>query len=147
MSNYKVIQLTNTAVGAVAVDEFLPLGVVTRKIQSGDNSCPTFNVTTTGANLVYLNEPGYYNITYSASLIAGAAGILTITLTSGGTEIYSVSSTATADGTVNVTLPYQVRVYKNCPNTPPTCPMPVQVQLSGVAVTGGTSNLLVEKVY
>ena len=147
MSNYKLIQLTNTVVGAVEVDSFMPFGAITRKIQTSDDCCNTFDVTTSGSNLIYLNEPGYYNITYSASVVAGDAGIVTLSLVANGNTIYSVASTAASGDTVNLTLPYTARVYKNCPSAPTNCPLSIQITLSGVAITGGTSNLLIEKTF
>lgn len=146
-NNYKVIQLTNNNVGAVAADEYMPLGIVTRKISNG-RSCPTpFNVTYSGSDTLELTECGYYRITYNASLVAEASGLVTLNLMAGGESVYSVSATATADGTVNLTLPYEVRVFTNCPSTPVNCPLLLQVQLETTGVTGGTSNLIAEKVY
>ena len=80
------------------------------------------------------------------SAVATDAGIVTITLTSNGTAIYSVSETATAEGTVNVTLPIALRVCPNSCGTPTNCPVGVQLQLSGVPVSSGNSNILIEKV-
>lgn len=148
MSKCKLIQITNSAVGAVAVDGYMPFGLITRRIQSSNNCCNTFDVTTSNNDLVYLNEPGYYDITYSATVVAGAEGILTLSLISNGTTIYSVGvSVNAADQSVNLTLPYTVRVFPNNPSYPSTCPTSIQIQLSGVAITSGTSNLQIEKVY
>lgn len=148
MSTYRVLQLTNEAVGAVAVNGYAPLGRVTRRIQESCGSGTTFNVTTSQADIVYLNEVGNYDITYSASLIAGAIGEVSVSLIVNGTQVYEVGATATAiDDVVNVTLPYQVRVCPNCAGAPNNCPVAIQIQVTGVAVTGGQSNLLVERVY
>ncbi len=40
-SCYKLIQLTNTTIGDVAVDAFLPYGTVTRRINAPFNCCNT----------------------------------------------------------------------------------------------------------
>jgi hypothetical protein len=85
---------------------------------------------------------------YSASVIAGAAGEVSVALIVNGTQVYEVGSTATAIGdVVNLTLPYQVRVCPNCASSPNNCPVAVQIRLTGVAITGGQTNLLVERVY
>jgi hypothetical protein len=147
MSKYKLIQLTNATVGAVAVNEYMPLGTITRRLQATDDCCNTFDVTTSSSDIIYINEPGYYNITYSASVIAGAAGIATLSLIANGVTIYSVGATAATGDTVNLTLPYIARVYKNCPSAPPNCPTSIQILLTGVAITGGTSNLSIEKTF
>jgi hypothetical protein len=96
---------------------------------------------------VYLNETGNYSITYSASLYATDAGAVSAALTVNGTQVYTVSATAAAAGdVVNMTLPYQVRV---CPNgaTSVNVPASVQITLTDGAVTNGTSNIIIEKVY
>ena len=148
MSTYRVLQLTNEAVGAVAVNGYAPFGRVTRRIQESCSGGTTFNVTTSQADIVYLNEVGNYDITYSASLIAGAVGEVSVALIVNGTQVYEVGVTAAAaDDVVNVTLPYQVRVCPNCAGSPNNCPVAVQIQVTGVAITGGQSNVIVERVY
>lgn len=148
MSKYRVLQLTNQAIGAVAVDGYMPFGKITRRIQETCGGGATFNVTTSQADTVYLNEVGNYNITFSGSLIAGAIGEVSVALIANGTQLYEVGGTATAVGdVVNLTLPYQLRVCPNCSGAPNNCPVAIQVQLTGVAITGGQSNLLIERVY
>lgn len=148
MSRYRVLQMTNQTVGAVTVDGFMPLGVVTRRIQETCGGGTTFNVTTSQSDTVYLNEVGNYNVTYSGSLVASAEGEISVALIANGTQIYEVGSTAAAQGdVVNVTLPYQVRVCPNCASAPNNCPVAIQVQLTGIAVTSGQANLLIERVY
>lgn len=145
---YRVLQLTNKNIGAVNIDEFMPFGNITRKISSGDGCCQTFNVTTSGADTIVLNEPGNYRIEYSASLTAGAAGEIGVALIANGNEVYAVSTSVGGEGSVaNLTLPYEVRVCPNSCAVPNNCPMNIQVKLTGVAITAGTSNILVEKVY
>lgn len=147
MSKYRVIQLTNKTIGAVAVNGFMPFGNVTRKVQENACGCCTFNVTTSNADTVNLNEVGNYDVTYSASLTANGAGEVAVALIVNGTNVYEVSTTAASGDVVNVTLPYQVRVCPNCSGLPNNCPVAIQVQLTGVAITAGTSNLLIERVY
>lgn len=147
MNSYKMIQITNNNVGAVAADGYMPFGAVTRKIANGQ-SCPTpFYVTTSGADIIELTEPGYYRVTYNASVIAGTAGIVSLTLVAGGNEVYTASATAASGDTVNLTLPYEVRVFTNCDSVPTNCPLAVQIELGDVAITGGTANIIIEKVY
>ena len=148
MSRYRVLQLTNSATGAVLANEYMPFGNITRRVQDNCGNCSTFNVTTSQADIVYLNEVGNYNVTYSASLIAGAIGEVSVALIVNGTQVYEVGATAAAVGDViNITLPYQLRVCPNCSSSPNNCPVSIQIQLTGVAITGGQSNLLVERVY
>jgi hypothetical protein len=144
MSNYKVIQMTNNNIGVIAINGFMPFGRITRRKADG-RCCNTFTVSNSNADIIYLNESGRYNITYSASLVATAAGIMNINLVVNNDTVYTVSTTAAAGDTVNVTLPWQVRVGQNC-NGVNNCPADVQIQVTGVAVTSGTSNILIEKV-
>lgn len=148
MSKYRVLQLKNNAVAPVAVDGYMPFGKITRRVQENCSGSSTFNVTTSQADIVYLNEVGNYNINYSASLIAGAIGDVSVALVVNGSQVYEVveSAAAIAD-TVNLTVPYQVRVCPNCSSSPNNCPVTIQIQLTGVGVTGGQSNLLIERVY
>lgn len=142
---YKLIQLTNTQIGSVTADEFMPLGVVTRRIGCGQ-SCDctkTFIPTTAGNNAVTITESGYYKISYTASLVAGAAGLVTETLFINGVAVpgATVSQTATAVGdTANISIVYVVRIP--CGGSP----VNLQITNAGVALTGGTSNLVIEKI-
>ena len=54
-------------------------------------------------------------------------------------------SSTTANGTVNLTLPYELYVPCNCQSAPGNVPAYIQVQSTGVALTSGTSNLIVSK--
>lgn len=145
---YRVLQLTNTAVGAVATGTLMPLGAITRKICCGNQAANTFSVSTTGANTITLNETGNYRITYNVSAVAGAAGVVSFALLQNGVTLYTVSETATAAAdTVNLTLVYEVRVLPNCASVTANVPATIQISNTGVALTGGTSNILVEKVH
>ena len=149
MSSYRVIQLTNINIGSVAVNGLMPLGTVTRRINrtTCDDNNPTFTLATTGTNIVTINECGNYRIVYSLSGVAATAGILNVVLQLNNTDTYTVSATADAGDTINVTLPYEIRVLPNCASTPNNNPVNITIQLTGVGITGGTSNLLIEKVY
>jgi hypothetical protein len=147
MTSYKQIQLTNSAIGDVAIDAYMPLGRVTRRINAPYNCCNTFTVTTSDANSVVLNDVGFYKITYSLTATAAAAGEVTIALVTNGTSIYTVSQ-AVVDETagINLTLPYTIRVCSNCSATPDNLPVSVQIQNTGIALTGATSNIIIEKI-
>lgn len=148
MSKYRVLQLTNKSVGAVLADSFMPFGNVTRRVQDSNCGCATFNVTTSNADTVYLNEVGNYNVLYSASLIASAAGEVSVAVIVNGVEVYEVGATAgAAAAVINLTLPYQVRVCPNCASSPNNCPVSIQIKLTGLEITGGSSNLKIERVY
>lgn len=148
MSKYRVLQLTNPSIGAVALDGFFPLGNITRRIQENCGGCSTFNVTTSLADTVYLNEVGNYNITYNASLVASAIGIVSVALVVNGVEVYEAMSSAAAVGdVVNLTLPYQIRVCPNCASAPNNSPATVQVRLTGATISSAQSNMLIERVY
>ena len=59
-SAYKQIQLTNKTITAVAVDQFFPIGTVTRRINAPYNCCNTFVVSSSANDTVILNDPGFY---------------------------------------------------------------------------------------
>ena len=145
MTNYKTLQLTNNSIGAVAIDSNMPLGIITRKVCSSNGDCKTFNVTNSNNDTVYLNEKGYYYINYQASLVTSTADILTISLIANGEAVFTTSVTGTAGGTVNISLPYELRVFDNCCSCPNNNPMSIQLLLKGNAISGGTSNLTIEK--
>lgn len=148
MSNYRVLQMTNTSVGAVAVNELMPFGIITRRVtRPVCDAGPTFTISTTGTNTITINECGNYEVTYSTSAVASAAGIVTFNLLVNGVNTYAVSETVAAGDTINLTLPYQVRVLPNSAATPTNNPVNIQIELTGVAITGGTSNIIVERVY
>lgn len=145
--NYRTIQLTNKNIGAVSVGAFMPLGVITRKVCCGNGTTKTFDVVSSGADTIVLNEKGYYDIIYSASLIAAAAGIITATLIANGESVYTISETVAEGETVNLTLPHTIRVFDNCSSCPTNNPLSIQIELGGVAITNGTSNLSITRVY
>ena len=146
-NNYKQIQLTNTAIGDVAVDALIPLGSVTRRINTPQSCCNTFTLSTSGANTLTINDVGFYKITYVLNATAAAAGEVTVALLTNGTSVNTVSQ-AIVDETaaVNMTLVYTIRVFPNCNSAINNCPVNVQMQNTGIALTGATSNLIVEKI-
>ena len=69
---YRMIQMTNNAIPAVAANELLPLGTVTRRVCPRSCGCQTFELSYTGADTVTINEAGYYRVAYTLSGAAGA---------------------------------------------------------------------------
>ena len=137
----KILQLTNLAIGAVAVDTLLPLGTVTRRFGCGNTRQSAFAVSTANANTITINEPGYYYINYSASLSASGAGDVILNLLVNGETVLTKTETASAVGFVDITVPYIVRVL-------PCVPVTIQVENDegSVAITTGTSNVTVTKL-
>jgi hypothetical protein len=144
---YKLIQLTNTTIGDVAINSFMPYGKVTRRINAPFNSCSTFTVTSGTSDTITLNDPGFYKITYSLTASAAAAGDVSITLVTNGTNVYTVTQNLVDEtGNVNLTLPYTIRVCPNCSASPDNIPVSIQIQNTGIALTGESSNMIIEKV-
>ena len=144
---YRVIQLTNNDIGSQAINTYLPLGNITRKINCKDFNSVPFTVTNSGANTVTINDAGYYRVVYSVSAVAAADGVIGLNLIVNNNVIYTVSATATSGSTINLTLPYEIRVCPNSACNPYNVPANIQIQLVTTAISGGTSNILVEKVY
>ena len=141
MTNYKLIQLTNNSLGAVAVNQNIPLGTVTRRINAPYNCCNTFTVTTSANDTVVLNDVGSYKVTYSLTATAAAAGEVTTNLVVNGVATYGVTQTIVDEANaVNSTLVYTIRV------TSDKVPTTVQLQNVGIALTGETANLIIEKI-
>lgn len=148
MSNcgYRLLQLTNNTVGPVATATVLPIGVTSRKIACASKCTPTFEVTTTANNVAYINEPGYYKITYTGYLTAEAAGDVVVNLEINNTIVAVATVTATAAGTVPVSITYVTRVLNNCCNGIGSTIQALQFRNAGVALTGGTSTVIIERV-
>lgn len=143
---YRLLQLTNPSVGVVAASAFMPFGTVTRQIKQDTDCQSTFVVATDTNNTVYVKEPGFYKITYNANLVAAAAGLVTLNLRINGTTVYTTNATATAGGTVQVAFTFMTRVFDNCCSNAANLPIQIQIQNNGVGLTGGSSNLIVERV-
>lgn len=144
---YRVIQLTNKSIGAQDVDTYLPLGKITRRINCKNYESVPFSTASSDIDAVVVNETGYYRVTYTASLVASAAGIITVNLVTNENTVYSVSETAAEGATVNLAFVYEIRVCPNSDCNPYNVPVNIQTQLTTTAISSGTSNLLVEKVY
>jgi hypothetical protein len=146
MTNARILQLTNSTIGAVTTNSKMPLGVTTVIYPYDISNCyPTYTVSSSSADTLVINNPGTYNFTYSASVVATDAGNVVLGILVNGTTKYSVTAQAAAGGTVNLTIPYEIYVPSNCQSAPSNVPAYIQVQNTGVALTSGTSNLIVSK--
>jgi PKD repeat protein len=144
-SEYRLLQLTNSSIGPISTATLLPVGVMTRQIVQASSCVPTFNITTNVNNSVYINEPGFYKVMYVSSVVAGAAGNVTVNLQLNGTTVYSASVTATSGSTVQIVIPFTIRILENCCANVRNLPGLIQLVNAGVAITGGTSNLIIER--
>lgn len=143
---YRLLQLTNNTVGPVAAATVLPIGVTSRKIACASKCTPTFEIATTANNVAYINEPGFYKITYTGYLTAGAAGNVVVNLEINNVIVAVATVTATAAGTVPVSITYVTRVLNNCCNNAANPIQALQFRNAGVAITGGTSTVIIERV-
>lgn len=142
--NYRVIEMQNNNIGAVAINGLMPFGNVTRRISTTTGAGVPFEVITSGADTIQLTTKGFYKVIYSASLTVSAASTVQLALLANGVELYNVTATAGGAGAVNLTLPKEVRVLANCSSCPTNCPVNLQIRLTGSAITGGTSNIIVD---
>jgi hypothetical protein len=146
MTNARILQLTNTTIGAVTTNSNIPLGIVTLVHPFDTSNCyPTYTVSSSNADTLVINKSGVYTLIYNASVVATEAGDVTFELKVNGVTKYTVTETATAAGTVNLTIPFDIYVPCNCQSSPSNVPAYIQVQNTGVALTSGTSNLVVSK--
>lgn len=143
-SNYRIIEMQNTGMGAVASGALMPFGKVTRRISTCSGNGVPFQVATSKADTIQLTSKGYYKVLYNATLTVGGAGDITLVLLANGTPVYSITHHATAAGNYNLTLPKEVKVFANCQACSTNCPMDIQIQNAGQAITGGTSNIIVD---
>lgn len=146
-NGYRLLQLTNNNIGPVAAATVLPIGVISRKIVCQNSCTPTFEVSTTANNVANINEPGYYKVTYEGSLAAGAAGNVVVNLEVNGVIVNTATVTAAAAGTVGISIAFMVRVLNNCCNgAVNNTPAIIQFRNAGIAITGGNSNVIIEKL-
>lgn len=134
--NWLLIELTNGNIGSVPAGSLLPIGAITRKVAQEPRCTPTFEVGTTQNNVVTVSE-------YTGTLVAGAAGVLTLSLLADGVAIATRSATVTADGSFIFALSKEIRVLKNCCNN--VTPITLALQISGVAITGGNGTLILKR--
>lgn len=143
----KVLQLTNRSILAVAVNDYIPLGIPTVRYPecSSNNGCEVFSVTSSTSDTISVNKGGTYRIDYSLSAVAAAAGDVSIEAVVNGESIYSVLATAVEGGKVNLTIPIDVYIPCNCNALPNSVPAYIQLKNVGVALTSGSSNLIVTR--
>ena len=148
MTNAKILQLTNPEIGTVAVNGNIPLGTTTVVYPFDvNNCCPTYSITSSMSDTLVINKPGTYRVVYNVSAIGGGAGDVEVSIKINGTVKYIVGGTLSAAGTVNLTVPYEIYVPCNCASAPSNVPATIQFQNTGIALTGGTSNLIISKEY
>lgn len=143
-TNYRVIEMQNTGIGQVANNAFMPFGRVTRRISTSSGNGVPFQVTNSKADTIQLTNKGYYKVLYNATITVGGAGDITLVLLANGTPVYSITHHATAAGNYNLTLPKEVKVFANCASCTTNCPMDIQILNAGQAITGGTSNIIID---
>ena len=143
----KVLQLTNRNILAVAADGYMPLGITTVKYQLENCNCPqVFTVTSSASDNLVINRGGTYRLDYNASLMTSAAGTVTLNVFVNGVSMYTVSATAAAaSDLLNITIPLDIYIPCNCNSIPNSVPANIQIQNTGIALTGGTSNLIITK--
>lgn len=142
----KLLQLTNTSIGPVAANANVPLGIATVVYPGCCNSgCPTYSVASSNSDTLVVNRPGTYSFIYNASLVATAAGDVVLALKVNGVTKYTVTAVAVEGGALNITIPFEIFIPGNCMSNPANVPSSIQVQNTGVAITSGTSNLIISK--
>lgn len=143
----KVLQLTNTNISAVAANGYMPLGIITVRYPTENVNCqPVFTVTSSTSDTIAVNKGGTYRLDYSASLMAAAAGTVTLAVLVNGVSKYTVSATAAAaSDLINLTIPLDLYLPCNCNAAPNNIPANIQIQNTGVALTGGTSNVIITR--
>lgn len=143
----KVLQLTNTNIPAVAANDYMPLGISTVRYPVETPNCqPVFTITSSTSDTIAVNRGGTYRLDYSASLVASAVGVVTLAVLVNGVSKYTVSATAAAAAdTVNLTIPLDIYLPCNCNAAPNSIPANIQIQNTGVALTSGTSNVIITK--
>ena len=78
--------------------------------------------------------------------MTSAAGTVTLNVFVNGVSMYTVSATAAAaSDLLNITIPLDIYIPCNCNSIPNSVPANIQIQNTGIALTGGTSNLIMTK--
>lgn len=140
--DWRLIELTNGDIGAVSAGGLIPLGAVTRRVSKEPKCTPTFEVGTTANNVVTISEPGIYNVIYTGSLIAGAAGNLSLNLLVDGDISVTRTSTAAESSSMIYALAKEIRVRSSCCNG---SPVTIALSISGIAITGGNGSLIISR--
>lgn len=139
----RLIQLTNSSIGAVAIGTNVPLGIA--DINCSCQNCPSvYDVVSSNADVIKVGKSGYYSVKYFASVVAAAAGTLTLSLTVNGTTVYTFSQTAVEGETISIAFERCVYFANNCNAIPNALPGYLAFALDGIAITGGVSTTIVE---
>lgn len=133
---------TYTGATALAVGDALPLTNTVRQygntIRLGNNGVV---IGSAGCPCVCNDAAGYYSVSVNATLVASAAGAVTVTLYQDGQAVSGATQTVTAaaaSDSVGVSFTAPVRVYRGQVSSR------LQVIVTGQAVT--TANVAVEVV-
>lgn len=139
MTNNYIFLQNSVGSGAVAAGAAIPLGnevASSRRCGCGRALVPT----TTGNNVINVYQNGVYAFIFNGSLVATAAGVITVNAVVNGVVVASASQTAGAAGdTVNITLPYVLR-YVRCAAS--QYPAQIQFTVTGGALTDSTSSTI-----
>lgn len=147
-NGFRFVQITNNAIGPVAAATVLPIGIENHRIACASSCVQSFNVSTTANNVAKINSPGYYKITYSGYLTADAAGDIIVNLEVNSVIVTTATATATAAAqTLPISLTFYLRILNSCPNNVAVnTPQNIQFRNAGIAITGGNSNVLIERM-
>lgn len=133
MSCKSLIYTALVAPVAVLADSIIPLGAIVRRY-----GCAL----AMNGNGVSVNEPGYYDIKVSGTVLPDAAGAITATMLADGVAIPGATATATAAAAgdaVNLSI---VGALRKCGCE---CPQVLTVQLSAAGTVDNMA-LVVERV-
>lgn len=100
-----LIYTVNSAENVLAIGDTIPLGSVIRRY-----GCDII----LNGNAISLGDSGYYDVNASVTLVATAAGPVTVTLYQDGVAVPGATATITAAAGDNVAFPItaQVRVFR-----------------------------------
>lgn len=135
-----ILQRTNDAIGAVAVNGAIPLGRVTRQLDCA--RCGGYTISPTDAFTDTINEAGSYAIEYTATLTGGGAGTVVVELQRDGEVLDTRTVTLGAAASVVVAFIYHIKVDGNCCNVTNT-PTSISLVNTGVALTGGNGTFII----
>ena len=137
--NNCLIQVTNPSIGAVALNGAIPLGLVTlnANCNCGQNQTLVAQAVS-NVSQIEINRSGKFELSYLPSVTAAAAGTVTINLVVNGVTINSISAAVGAGTATVIPLNYIIQV-SNVPTV-------VKFVVTGSALTGGTSNLVVRQL-
>lgn len=147
--SYRMLQMTNTNIGAVGTSVPIPLGNITREIsRASDSTIPTFETSIDGNNnTVVLREPGFYKINYTGYHAASNnTTVGTRLLVNGVSALFAVQTSPTAGAQMPVVINFVIRAIGSNQNVASNLPMKIQIVNTSTPLTGGTGNLIIERI-